>query len=115
MLSGIGSLGDVIELARVGLASRDRILADADTALIEALSDASSVAVTAVQRIDAMRADIEEAVATRATDTPEEAREFARSLIVKQRELTQLIGDTQRTLEAKMPVLQRLNASYKPA
>lgn len=100
------------------LSGRHITVAEADHALAEALTAAHSATVEAVQRLDAIAADIESAVAQQdafALDTPAGAREFHRFLIAKHREIIDIVSVTAADSQSKSMALQQLLAHYSPS
>jgi hypothetical protein len=112
MLHPDGSLSDVIELARTAVALRDRILSDADHDLNAALCDAGQVALTAVEKLDAMRAEIAAAVSMHALGIPLDGRQFARFLLARQHLIADIVMQSKSNVEAKTAVLQQLRFHY---
>jgi hypothetical protein len=102
-----------LESARSLLAARDRDLADADAELAEALAGAHAAATEAVRRLDAISTEIEAAVASQAVTAPTEGREFARFLLAKHREISDVLTAARADADAKVIVLQRLLESYR--
>jgi uncharacterized protein DUF4226 len=89
--------------------------ADADRALSEALASAHAATVEGVQRLDAIAAEIDRAVANQAAvglDTAIGARELQRFLIAKQREILAVVSDAHELAVAKKAVLDKLAEHY---
>ena len=112
MAEGTGQTGDAVAAARAGVARRDEELADADRRLAATLSAAHRVAEDAVRRLEAIRADIDRAVAGYAADTSTGAAELARFLLARQREIADVVADAEAEARAKTAVLKELTATY---
>ena len=93
--------GDALESARSVLAARDRDLAEADAELAGVVSSAHAAATEAIRKLDAITAEIEAAVAQRAVTAPSEGREFARFLIAKQHEISDVLTAARAEVDAK--------------
>lgn len=102
-----------IESARALLAARDRELAAADAELADIVSGAHAAATEAIRRIDAVTAEIETAVVQRAIAAPADGREFARFLIAKQREISDILTTARADADAKTIVLRQLLDRYR--
>jgi hypothetical protein len=102
-----------VESARSLLAARDRDLAEADAELAEVVSSAHAAATEAIRKLDAVSAEIEAAVAQRAVAAPSEGREFARFLIAKQHEISDILTTARADSDAKVVVLQQLFDRYR--
>lgn len=113
MLQSDGSLGDVIESARTGLAMLDRRLADADQEFLHEIGDAAVMAIAVLERIDSLRSRIDEASQHCSPESPVQGREFARMLISHQRELSETIRQSKAAIELKTAALQRLSRMYQ--
>ncbi|WP_445167878.1 DUF4226 domain-containing protein [Mycolicibacterium sp. Dal123E01] len=111
MTESAGASG--VETARSLLADRDRRLAEADAQLADVVSSAHAAATEAVRKLDALTAEIEAAVAQRAVTAPSEGREFARFLIAKQREISDILTAARADADAKVIVLQELQDRYQ--
>ncbi len=113
MAEHVGASGAALESARAVLAARDGDLARADAELASVLSGAHAAATDAIHRLDAVSAEIEAAVAQRATMEPHEGREFARFLIQKHRETLDILTAARADADAKVVVLRQLLAHYR--
>ncbi|MCX2929209.1 DUF4226 domain-containing protein [Mycobacterium sp. CVI_P3] len=113
MAEHVGASGEALESARLSLAARDRDLAEADAELAEIVSSAHAAAEEAIRRLDAVGAVIEAAVANAAVTAPLEGREFARFLIAKQREISDIIVTARADAEIKTVALQQLLDRYR--
>ena len=102
-----------VEAARSLLAARDRDLAEADAELADVVSGAHAAATEAIRKLDAVSAEIEAAVAQRAVTAPSEGREFARFLIAKQREISDIVTAARADADTKVVVLQQLLDRYR--
>ncbi|WP_319428629.1 DUF4226 domain-containing protein [Mycobacterium sp. RTGN5] len=102
-----------VEAARSLLAARDRDLAEADAELAEVLASAHAAATEAIRKLDAVSAEIEAAVAQRAVAAPSEGREFARFLLAKQHEISDILTGARADAAAKVVVLQQLLDRYR--
>jgi hypothetical protein len=102
-----------VESARSLLAARDRDLAEADAELAEVVSSAHAAAMEAIRKLDSVSAEIEAAVAQRAVAAPSEGREFARFLIAKQHEISDILTTARADSDAKVVVLQQLLDRYR--
>jgi hypothetical protein len=113
MAEHVGASGQALETARSLLADRDRDLAEADAQLADIVSSAHTAATEAIRKLDAVNAEIESAVAERAVSAPSEGREFARFLIAKQREISDILTAARADADAKAVVLQELQGRYQ--
>ncbi|APE17428.1 hypothetical protein BOH72_21395 [Mycobacterium sp. WY10] len=113
MAEHAGASADALESARSLLAVRDRELAEADAELAEAVSSAHAAAAEAIRKLDAIQAEIEAAVAQQAVTAPVEGREFARFLLAKQREISDIVVAARAESDAKVVVLQQLMGRYR--
>lgn len=113
MAEHLTAAGEALEASRSALAARDRELAEADAELAAVLSAAHAAAAKAIRRLEAVSAEIEAAVAQRAVTAPFEGREFARFLLDKQREITDILTTARAEADAKTVALQQLQASYR--
>ena len=113
MAEHAGASADALESARSLLAVRDRELAEADAELAEAVSGAHAAATEAIRKLDAIAAEIEAAVAQQAVTAPVEGREFARFLLAKQREISDILIAARAESDAKVVVLQQLLDRYR--
>jgi hypothetical protein len=113
MAEHLGASGEALESARSLLAARDRDLAAADAELAEVVSGAYAAATQSIRRLDAISAEIEAAVARHAVASPSEGREFARFLIAKQREVSDVVLAARADSDAKVAVLKELSGRYR--
>ncbi len=89
--------------------------ADADRALVEALSSAHAATLDGARRLDAIAAEIDRAVENQAAiglDTTIGAREFQTFLVAKQREILAVVSAARELDAAKAAVLQKLRQHY---
>jgi hypothetical protein len=107
----IGAIGE----SQAALARQHTAAAEADRALAEALVGAHAATVEGVRRLDAIAAEIDDAVANQTAiglDTAMGAREFQKFLIGKQREILAVVSDAHELDVAKKAVLEKLTAHY---
>lgn len=103
-----------IQAQQAGLASRHSAISDADRALMDALATAHAEMREGVRRLDAIAAEIEQAVSDQsAADTPLGAREFQRFLVAKEREIAAVMAHVRDVAQAKSAVLQGLREHYE--
>jgi hypothetical protein len=114
MAIGAGETGEAVAAARAAVARRDTALAEADRQLADVLAAAYLLASESGQRIEAIGAEIDAAVAGRSTEAPAGAAEMARMLLVKQREIADIVAAAVHDSDAKTTVLQRLRELYDP-
>lgn len=89
-----GSVG-AFGATQAALASRHEAAAEADRAVAAALARAHATTVESVERLDAIAADIDAAVANQvafALETAVGAREFRKFLLAKQQEITEVVS-----------------------
>jgi hypothetical protein len=115
MLYPDDSLSDVIESARTALAMRDRVLSDADNDLNTALREAGRVALVAVRRLEAVRAEIDAAVSAQNLGIPLEGRQFAKFLLSRQHLIADIVSQSRSDVEARTAALQQLRFNYAHA
>lgn len=108
-----GQSGEALDSARAALAARDRDLAEADAELAGVISGAHAAALDAIRRIEAIRSEIELAVAGYDADTPGHGREVARLLLDKNRDLIDLVTAAKADAQAKTAALQELLHRYQ--
>ncbi|PND54831.1 hypothetical protein CRM90_25985 [Mycobacterium sp. ENV421] len=113
MAEHVGASAEALESARSLLAARDRDLAGADAELAEVVSAAHAAATEAIRKLDAINAEIEAAVAANTVTAPVEGREFARFLLAKQREISDVLIAARAEAAAKTAALQRLLDRYQ--
>ena len=100
---------------QAALAARHAASAEADHALAQALADAHAATVESLQRLDAIGADIEGAVANQAglaLDTAMGAREFQRFLLAKQQEIRAVVAQARDLGSARKAALDMLHEHY---
>ena len=112
MAEGMGETGDAVAAARARVARGDAALADADRRLAEAVSGAYRVVAESVRRLEAVRAEIDGAVAGRIADSTTGAADLARFLLVKHREVADIVAAAAAEAHAKTLVLKELSAAY---
>jgi hypothetical protein len=113
MAEHVGASADALASARSLLAARDRELAEADAELSEAVSSAHAAATESIRKLDAIHTEIESAVAQQAVAAPVEGREFARFLLAKQREISDILIAARTEADTNVVVLQRLLDRYR--
>lgn len=113
-MDGRGESWAALEAARAGLAARDADLASTDEVLADHLREAHRVAVDCIRRIEAIRCDIESAVAARHTDSAAAAREMARFLLSATGELKDIVAEARSAAFIKAVAMQRLMDFYRP-
>lgn len=113
MVTG-GESADALEAARRALAARDADLADADRALIDAVTGAYAVAVESIGRIEAISSGVEAAAADQPKDTPAGAREFGRNLVAMNHEAADVVRQAQAAARAKTVAVKELTERYRP-
>ena len=104
-----------IQERQAALARQHHAAADADQVLADALASAHATLRESVRRLDAIAAEIDQAVAGQAelaVDTPMGAREFQRFLVAKQHEIAAIVADACELDRAKRAVLESLRAHY---
>lgn len=109
-----GPSEDALAATGLVLITRNRDLGEADRELSGIIADAHAIALTAIARLDELKAQIENAVKDQALDSAVEAREFSRFLILKQREIADVLARARSDVDAKTAALQRLIARYQP-
>ncbi|KAA0101650.1 DUF4226 domain-containing protein [Mycolicibacterium sp. P1-5] len=113
MAEHVGASADALASARSLLAARDRELAAADAELAEAVSSAHAAATEAIRKLDGIHAEIEAAVDRQVVTAPVEGREFARFLLAKQREISDILIAARNESDAKAIVLRHLLERYR--
>lgn len=113
MAEHVGASGEALASARALLAARDRELVEADAELAAVVSSAHACASEAVRKLDAVSAEIDAAVAARTVTAPSEGREFARFLLTKQHEISDILTAARADADAKVVVLQQLLDRYR--
>ncbi|MEO8815556.1 MAG: DUF4226 domain-containing protein [Mycobacterium sp.] len=86
-----------------------------DEAFVATLRDAHRMNMLGRQRLDAIRAEIEQAVANQessALDTPAGARQFQRFLVDKTRDIHQVVADAAADSAKKAQLVQSLGGHY---
>lgn len=116
MVDQAGSSASAVALTQSMLSARRGAAEQADRTLAATLTDAHHVAVEALQRLDAIEAEIESAVAQQgqlALDTPAGAREFHRFLLAKQCDIADVLSGAQAQAASKVIALQGLVSHYR--
>jgi Domain of unknown function (DUF4226) len=111
--SGQSAAAPVTRLS--ALANQYRAVAAADLQLAEALAEAHTAGVNALERLDRIEAEIDSAVADPglfAADTGAGARELQRFLIGKQREITAVVAETAERAKLKADAVKELIGLY---
>lgn len=111
---------DAVMARRNAVAEQDAALAEADRQLAEVVAGAHAVAISTVERLNSIQAEID-ALATSlsddpsvlAADTPTGALELQRFLLAKQREIVTAVSEASAEASAKVEALQRLRDSYR--
>ena len=106
---------DPLTSTRAVLGATDTRFADADRVLLETVRDAHRVATESIQRLAAIGAEVDAAVARRSTATSAAGQEFGRVLLAKNREIADIIAAARAAAEAKAVVLQSLVGEYRSA
>lgn len=101
-----------LSAARAALADADARLADADRLLAAAVRDAQRISRESVRRLQAVRSEIDAAVARRRTDSVSAGREFSRFLLDKNREISAIVDDARSRAHAAAVALQDLIPAY---
>lgn len=101
-----------IQQRQAALARRHGAIAEADRVLAAALASAHQVMRDSVRRLDAISAEIEQALPGQPVDTPMGAREFERFLAAKQREIAEVVTEAREVSRSKSAVLHRLRDTY---
>lgn len=107
----IDAMGD----RQTALSAQHTAAAEADRQLAEALASAHAATAEGVRRLDAIAAQIDNAVRNQAAvgiDTALGAREFQKFLIAKQREILAVVSQAHELNSAKTALLQRLGEHY---
>jgi choline dehydrogenase-like flavoprotein len=107
----IAAIGEL----QAAMSVRQGRAADADRALVQALTEAHAATVEAVGRLDEIAAEIDSAVANQAAlglDTALGAREFQKFLIAKHREISNVVSNAREIDSAKKAVLEALREHY---
>lgn len=113
MTDPTGSGEEALAGSAASLSARDVALADADRELVAALRAAHDATARAIQRLDAIHAEIESAVEKRtALDTAPGAREFQRFLLAKQREIIAIVEETHLDDSSKRSLIESLKSHY---
>lgn len=112
MVSGNGASAEALSAARTALAARDDDITRADRALTDLVRGAHRVAVESMRRIDAIRTDIDSAVA-RGPGGSAAARELGFFLVAKNREVIAIITEARADAAAKTVALQDLSERYR--
>lgn len=105
-------MSEALTAARAALAETEARLAAADRVLADAVRDAYRSAVDSIRRLEAVRSDIDAAVARRRTDSAAAGREFGRFLLEKNREITAIVDEARSESHARTRELQSLIGRY---
>ncbi len=112
-----GGAIDAIGQRQAALSARHAASADADRGLAEALAEAHATTVESIRRLDAIAAEIDDAVrnqASLALDTAVGAREFQKFLIAKQHEIAAVVSRARDVDGATRAALDELRENYTP-
>ncbi|WP_421843215.1 DUF4226 domain-containing protein [Mycobacterium sp.] len=104
-----------IQARQAVLARQHSTAAAADRALAEALASAHTAMRESIRRLDAIAAEIDQAIpnqADLAADTPLQARELQRFLVAKQREIAAIVADARELDRAKSTAMNNLRIRY---
>ena len=115
MTKPAGTAVAVIRAQQAALADRHSAVADADEVLKEVLAGAHAEMREAASRLDAIEAEIDRVISDQtgsAVATPLGARELARFLVTKQREIAAIVAHANELAHAKSVVLQGLQEQY---
>ena len=115
MTEQTGPAADAATARRAALAARHDSVAEADRALIEALTAAHAATVEGIARLDAIQQEIDEAVARQielAVDTPAGGLNFQRFLLAKQREISAIISQARQQDADQRARLESLSSEY---
>ncbi|MEB3031114.1 DUF4226 domain-containing protein [[Mycobacterium] nativiensis] len=113
-----GAHADAARARETALAARSRASAGADRVLTAAVDDAAAHARAGRRRLDAIGAEIRDALAdgsTLALDTPSGARQFQLFLAAKTRDIRRVVGDAVADSRAGAKLLQSTGAGYSVA
>ncbi len=116
MAEEAGRTIDALQARLDSVTTRDAALSEADNRLAEVVAAAHAVAVTALERLNRIQAEIDTAAAAStafAIDTPAGALEFQRFLLSKQHEIVAVVSQAAEEAEAKTAALQDLLDSYR--
>jgi hypothetical protein len=108
-LSAVAAVGDA-------LSARHDAVVTADHTLAAAVIEAHAVTVDALGRLDAISAEIENAVAQQhllALDTAAGAREFQHFLLARHRDIIAVVSEAANRADAAAAQVQGLAASYR--
>lgn len=106
------AVGEQLAVAGAALVATDARLAEADRLLIEAVRSAHRVAVESIRELEAVRAQIDAAVARRRTDTAAAAQEMSRFLLDANRRIAEIVRAARAESAAKAVALQALRGQY---
>lgn len=101
--------------ARATLGASGARLAEADRLLVDAVLGAHRVAAESSQRLAAIGAEIDAAVARHSSATPAAGRDFGRFLLAKNREISAIVAEARAESAAKAVVLRTLAGEYRSA
>ncbi len=108
-----GDSGDALAAARRLLAARDADLADADRLLAETVAGAHRIALESIGRIEAIGSEVEAAATDQTSDSAAGAREVARRLVEKNREIASVVSAAKDAAHAKTVALKELGERYR--
>ncbi|MDQ2629104.1 MAG: DUF4226 domain-containing protein [Actinomycetota bacterium] len=112
----LGAHADAARDREAALASRLRTTTQLDRAFVTTLRGAAQEALRGRRRLDAIEAEIREALANEqalALDTPAGARQFQRFLSVKTRDIHRVIDDTVADSRARAAAVRSLGGGYR--
>ncbi|GFG72173.1 DUF4226 domain-containing protein [Mycolicibacter senuensis] len=112
----LGAHADAARDREAALASRLRTTTQLDRAFVTTLRGAAQEALRGRRRLDAIEAEIREALANEqalALDTPAGARQFQQFLSVKTRDIHRVIDDTVTDSRARAAAVRSLGGSYR--
>ena len=104
---------ETVTSARAALAATAARVAAADRLLVETVRDAHRM--ESRERLAAIRAEIDAAVARRSVATPAAGADFARFLLAKNREIAEIVAEARADAESKAVALQELATEYRSA
>ncbi|AQA02957.1 hypothetical protein BVC93_11520 [Mycobacterium sp. MS1601] len=111
-----GTDASAITMRQNALSARHQELSAADAVLAAAVIGAHAITVQSRERLDAIGAEIENAVAqqhTWALDTAAGAREFQRFLLAKHRDITAVVTDAVADADARAAEIAQLADRYR--
>lgn len=116
MSDDAGTAASAIAASLDALTVRHEAVASLDRALADIVAAAHTVTVAALQRLDTIGAEIEDAVAHQdrlALDTPAGAHEFQRFLLAKHRDIITVVNDAAAQGDTKAAQVRGLLAGYQ--